>query len=278
MTFFPRRRPLLACAAAAMVLMLVPVAAQPPAEKIDYDAIYRIKDEGFARSKVMEIESWLTDVYGPRLTNSPNYRKAGDWAVKQLSEWGLANVKLEPWGPFGRSWSNDKFYAQALTPTPFPIIGYPKAWTSGTNGLISGEAILADIQSDEDYAKFKGKLRGKFVFITALREVLPSLTPLGHRYTETELTDLESETDSSFRGGRGGRAGGPGPQGGPGRQAGPGRQQFGGSSLAKRMQFFKDEGALAVIDASARGDGGTGSLVARKVSHGIQERTRDFLR
>ncbi len=257
MTFFPRRRPLLACAAAAMVLMLVPVAAQPPAEKIDYDAIYRIKDEGFARSKVMEIESWLTDVYGPRLTNSPNYRKAGDWAVKQLSEWGLANVKLEPWGPFGRGWSNDKFYAQALTPTPFPIIGYPKAWTSGTNGLISGEAILADIQSDEDYAKFKGKLRGKFVFITALREVLPSLTPLGHRYTETELTGLESETDSSFRGGRGGRAGGPGPQGGPGRQAGPGRQQFGGSSLAKRMQFFKDEGALAVIDASARGDGGT---------------------
>jgi len=240
-----------------MVLMLVPVAAQPPAEKIDYDAIYRIKDEGFARSKVMEIESWLTDVYGPRLTNSPNYRKAGDWAVKQLSEWGLANVKLEPWGPFGRGWSNDKLYAQALTPTPFPIIGYPKAWTSGTNGLISGEAILADIQSDEDYAKFKGKLRGKFVFITALREVLPSLTPLGHRYTETELTDLESETDSRGRGGRGGRAGGPGPQGGPGRQAGPGRQQFGGSSLAKRMQFFKDEGALAVIDASARGDGGT---------------------
>jgi carboxypeptidase Q len=257
MTFFPRRRPLLACAAAAMVLMLVPVAAQPPAEKIDYDAIYRIKDEGFARSKVMEIESWVTDVYGPRLTNSPNYRKAGDWAVKQLSEWGLANVKLEPWGPFGRGWSNDKLYAQALTPTPFPIIGYPKAWTSGTNGLISGEAILADIQSDEDYAKFKGKLRGKFVFITALREVLPSLTPLGHRYTETELTDLESETDSRGRGGRGGRADGPGPQGDPGRQAGPGRQQFGGSSLAKRMQFFKDEGALAVIDASARGDGGT---------------------
>jgi carboxypeptidase Q len=149
MMFASRHRPLPASVAAALVLTLVPVAAQPPAEKVDYDAIYRIKEEGFSRSKVMEIESWLTDVYGPRLTNSPNYRKAGDWAVKQMTEWGLSNVKLEPWGPFGRGWSNDKFYAQALTPTPFPIIGYPKAWTNGTNGLISGDAILVDVQTDE---------------------------------------------------------------------------------------------------------------------------------
>ena len=83
----------------------------------------------------MEIESWLTDVYGPRLTNSPNYRKAGDWAVKELTEFGLTNVKLEPWGPFGRGWSNDKFYFQALEPTAFPIIGYPKAGPTAPTDL-----------------------------------------------------------------------------------------------------------------------------------------------
>jgi carboxypeptidase Q len=249
-----RHRPVLAGSVIVLAVALTPVAAQQAADKVDYDAIYKIKDEGFARSRVMEIESWLTDVYGPRLTNSPNFRKAGDWAVKELTEFGLSNVKLEPWGPFGRGWSNDKFYAEALTPTPFPIIGYPKAWTNGTNGLISGEAVLVDIQTDEDYARYQGQLRGKIVFVTPLREVLPLLVAPGHRYTSEELADLESETDARGRGGRGGaRAGGPGRQGGPapaGRGGAP-------NPLARRLQFFKDEGALAIVDASVRGDGGT---------------------
>ena len=81
--------------------------------------------------------SWLTDVYGPRLTNSPGFRKAGEWAVKEMTLLGAANVKLEPWvtptGPFGRGWSNDKFYMQATTPGgSFPIIGMSTAWTAGT--------------------------------------------------------------------------------------------------------------------------------------------------
>jgi carboxypeptidase Q len=256
MSVLLRQRPLLVSSVLAAALMLVPVSAQQAPEKIDYDGIYKIKDEGFARSKVMEIESWLTDVYGPRLTNSPNYRKAGDWAVKQLTEWGIVNAKLEPWGPFGRGWSNDKFYVQALAPTRFPVIGYPKAWTNGTDGLISGEAIMADIQTDEDYAKFKGQLKGKFVFVTPMRDVAASFTPLGHRYTEQELADLQSETDVRARGGRGGaRAGAPGRQGGPGAPAVGGRGA-GQNPFARRLQFFKDEGALAIIDAG-RGDGGT---------------------
>ena len=64
-------------------------------EKLDLDAIYRIKDEGLQRSKVMEIESYLTDVYGPRLTGSPNIKEAGDWAMKTMKDWGLANVHEE---------------------------------------------------------------------------------------------------------------------------------------------------------------------------------------
>jgi len=250
-----RQRPVLAGSALAIVCTFAPLAAQQAADKIDYDAIYKIKEEGFSRSRVMELESWLTDVYGPRLTNSPNFRKAGDWAVKQLTEFGLANVKLEPWGPFGRGWSNDKFYAQALAPTPFPIIGYPKAWTNGTNGLISGEAVVVDIQSEEDFAKYQGKLRDKIVFITPVRDVLPLFTAPGHRYTTEELADLQTETDVRGRGGRGGaRAGGPGRQGGPGALAGG---RGGQNLLARRTQFFKDEGALAIVDASPRGDGGT---------------------
>ncbi len=263
MMFALRPRPLVATAALAATLAFAPLAAQQPQEKVDYDAIYKIKDEGFARSQVMTIMSWMTDVYGPRLTNSPGFRKSGEWAVKEMSSWGLANVKLEPWvtptGPFGRGWSNDKFYLQATTPGgSFPIIGMSTAWTPGTNGAVSGDAIIAIIETPEDLAKFKGQLKGKFVLTSAMREVAPLWTPPAQRYTDDQLAALQSETDSTPRGAGRGRAGGPA-AGGPGRAGGPpaaggrgGAQNF----AAQRTQFFKDEGVLGLISAG-RGDGGT---------------------
>src|SRR5436309_15733407 len=102
-------------AAALILAVVLPVAAQwSGTEKLDLDAIYRIKDEGLQRSKVMEIESYLTDVYGPRLTGSPNIKEAGDWAMKTMKDWGLANVHEETW-PFGRGWQNQRFTANAVT-------------------------------------------------------------------------------------------------------------------------------------------------------------------
>ena len=62
----------------AIALIAVPLAAQ---EKIDTAAINRIKIEERDRSQVMEISSWLTDVYGARLTGSPSAKAAGDWTV-----------------------------------------------------------------------------------------------------------------------------------------------------------------------------------------------------
>src|SRR5215218_7387859 len=126
----------LAVAAALSVLVGLPLAAQWPAtEKLDLDAIYRIKDEGLQRSKVMDIESYLTDVYGPRLTGSPNIKEAADWAQKTMQDWGLANVHVETW-PFGRGWHNQRFTANAVTRRAYPLIAYPKAWTPGTNGPV----------------------------------------------------------------------------------------------------------------------------------------------
>ena len=152
MRFTFRHRPVVAGTALVAALALTPIAAQQAQDKVDYEAIYKIKDEGFQRSQVMNIASWLTDVYGPRLTNSPGFRKAGEWAVKEMTSWGLANAKLEPWttanGPFGRGWSNDQFMMQATTPGgTFPIDGMSTAWTVGTNGLVKGEAAYAIIES-----------------------------------------------------------------------------------------------------------------------------------
>ena len=98
-----RSRRALAALALVATAAAVPLLGQSQ-EPVDLQAIFKIKDEGLQRSKVMEITSYLTDVYGPRLTGSPNIRKAGEWAIKEMQGWGLANTKLEPWGPFGRGW------------------------------------------------------------------------------------------------------------------------------------------------------------------------------
>jgi Zn-dependent M28 family amino/carboxypeptidase len=204
-------------------------------EKLDLDAIYRIKDEGLQRSKVMEIESYLTDVYGPRLTGSPNIREAADWAQKTMKEWGLQNVRLESF-PFGRGWQNQRFVAQALTPRAYPLIAYPKAWTPGTKGPVSGEAVMAVITTEKDFDTFRGKLRGKFVLATPLREVTPQFEAPGHRYTDAELADLARQPAAGRGRGRGNQA-----------DAGFAR---------RRNTFWMTEGVAAVLDAS-RGDGGT---------------------
>jgi hypothetical protein len=249
MLFALRRRPLAAAAAVALALTFAPLSAQQAPEKVDLDAIYKLKEEGFQRSQVMDILSWLTDVYGPRLTNAPGYRKAGDWAVGVMKKWGLANVKLEPF-PFGRGWSNDKFYAMATTPGgSFPIIGMSLAWTPGTSGPVSGEAVHAVIETEEDLGKFKGQLKGKFVLTAPMRDVPALWLPPAQRYTAEQLKALENETDATPRGGR---AGVPGRQGGPGGGRGAGSQGF----AQRRTQFYKDEGVLGLI-SPGRGDGGT---------------------
>jgi carboxypeptidase Q len=221
------------------VLVGLPLAADwPVTEKLDLDAVYRIKEEGLQRSKVMEIESYLTDVYGPRLTGSPNMKEAADWATRTMKEWGLANVHLESW-PFGRGWQNQSFTAMAVTPRAYPLIGYPKAWTPGTNGPVTGEAIIAVINEEKDFATFKGKLRGKFVLATPMREVPARFEALGHRYSDAELAELSKQPEGTGRGGRGGRGS-------------PAAQEF----QKKKTQFWIDEGVAALLDIS-RGDGGT---------------------
>jgi carboxypeptidase Q len=230
-----------ALSAVIAVLVALPLSAQwPMTEKLDLDAIYRIKEEGLQRSKVMEIESYLTDVYGPRLTGSPNMKEAADWAQKTMKDWGLANVHLESW-PFGRGWQNQLFVAMAMTPRAYPLIAYPKAWTPGTNGPVTGEAVIAVINEEKDFATFRGKLRGKFVLGTAMRDVPAHFEAPGRRYTEAELADLSKQPEASGRGGRGGRGG---------------NFQAVQDFNKKKTQFWIDEGIAALLDIS-RGDGGT---------------------
>ena len=209
-------------------------------DRADLDAVYRIKDEAFQRSKVMEITSYLTDVHGPRLTNSPNIKAAAKWAASQMKAWGLTNIEEEKWGPFGRGWSNEKVYIHAVAPQKFPIIGVPRAWTPGTNGLVRGDATMAVIATEKDVEQFRGKLQGKFVLISAAVPTPLSTTPLSTRYDDAGLEQLAQQ-----------------PPPNPGRRGGGPPAQNAQNLARLRTELLTNEGIAASLEPSRGVGGGT---------------------
>lgn len=228
-----------------MALILVLATMAVAQDKADLGVIWKIKDEGFNRSQVMETLSYLTDVYGPRLTGSPNMKAANEWTQKKLAEWGLESAHLESYS-FGRGWSLERFSAHMISPQYQPIIAFPKSWTPGTNGVVTGQAVVVEIKTEADLDKYKGKLSGAFVLSQPAREVEAIFTMLGKRYTDEELQDIAKAPDPGAR-----FTGRP-----PGMPAGipftPPNQQL----QRKILEFFLAEGVAVVVDPS-RGDGGT---------------------
>ena len=221
-----------------VAIAVVPIAAQMQQERVDLDAIFRIKDEGLNRSQVMTIMSYLTDVHGPRLTNSPQMKSAAEWARKKLLEWELVNAKFESY-PFGRGWSNEKMFASmTIDGHAYPLIAYPKAWTPGTTGLKSGEALLAVIQNDADIDKFRGKLAGKYVLTMAARNVPALFEAQAARLTDEQLI-ARGRLNVNPPGQRGG--------GGAGNNA---------AFNKKRTEFYLSEGIAGTVEAGT-GSGGT---------------------
>ncbi len=264
-------------AALAVVFLILPLRAT--SEIIDYGDLAKIKAEGMQRSQVMELASWLSDVYAPRLTGSPMMTKAAEWVVAKMKEWGLANAAIEPWpnrNGFERGWTNDKFYMSVTAPEPFPIPGTPNAWTPGTNGLVKGEAVLVTAVTAEDLAAFKGKLKGKWVLTVAAPDVPAYWTPISKRYTLDELAAMELQSAPGLEfgitppGGQRGapavptpapakpaaapaagqRAGQPAPAAQP--PAGP-RGGFGAAGV--RNDFFLAEGVIGTLTTAPRGHG-----------------------
>jgi hypothetical protein len=167
--------------------------AEPRPDAADLDAVYRIKDEGLQRSEVMDTAWYLTDVYGGRLTNSPGMRAAADWTVTRLNGWGLSNVQKATWGPFGRGWVNDRIAVSEVAPLSGSIPAFARAWTPGTSGQISGDVVLVVIDRDEDFKQWEGKLAGRIILTQNPPNVPALFSPLGRRYTEQELRDLDSQ-------------------------------------------------------------------------------------
>ncbi|HEX2272182.1 MAG TPA: M20/M25/M40 family metallo-hydrolase [Pyrinomonadaceae bacterium] len=220
----------------------VAVQQQSPATDPN-DPIQRIKDEGLKRSQVMQTLSYLSDVIGPRLTNSPGMKRANEWTRDQMTKWGLQNARLEPWGPFGRGWTLKKFSAQVSEPLAFPLIAYPKAWSPGTNGPITAEVVYVDARTEADLEKFKGKLNGKIVLTGLTREVPAHFEAQGTRLTEKDLLALADAPEPRPN------------QGGRNFLNNPNFRAIQQLNAAK-LRLFHQEGAAMLIDPS-RGDGGT---------------------
>ena len=101
-------------------------------ETVDMQMMQKIKDEEIHHSQIEMIAHNLTDVCGPRLTNSPGYKRALEWTTATFKSWGLQNAGPEAWGEFGKGWSTEESYIGMEKPYYQPIIGYPVAWTNGT--------------------------------------------------------------------------------------------------------------------------------------------------
>src|ERR1044071_3119144 len=216
---------------------------QSQQEKIDIEAIAKIKDEEMKHSQVMDILSYLTDVSGPRLTGSPNIRAAQEWAKGKLAGWGLQNAHLEPWGPFGRGWSLEGFAVNMIKPHYSPLIAYAKAWSPSTNGAMRGEVVYLNAKSADELEKYKGKLKGAIVLIEGQRAVKAHFDAEGRRMSDDDLLKL-ANADA--------------PKGGASRNRPEltAEQKAAAELLRKKWQMATSEGAGVVLEPG-RGDGGT---------------------
>lgn len=234
-----------------LVLCAVALAVAPAQEKVDLDALYHIKREALTNSSVMDHAFWLTDVHGPRLTGSTNLRKAAEWAVERLKGYGLSNARIETWGPFGRSWHNDRFSVHLIEPSYAPIAGFPLAWTPGTEGVVTGQPLHVVLRSEADLEKWKGKLKGRIVLTETPRNLEPYSRPLYSRHSEEDLNRIamlpEGLPPTFGPQGPGGRAGAAG---------GQNMQQI--MAFRKKISaFWREEGAAVLVQFGYRGDGGT---------------------
>jgi carboxypeptidase Q len=223
-------------------------------EKVDLETITKIRYEGFRNSKVMELASGLMDQIGPRLTGSPNMKRANEWTRDKLTEFGLVNAHLEPWSPFGRGWANEYVNVRMVSPDVAPLLAYAKAWTPGTNGVVRGQVVRVNIRTPQDLPKYKGKLAGKIVLFGDDPEVKPSVEPLFERYTDKTLADVAnyqvpSERDANrFR-----------------------EFQRRARFLRTLNKFFDEEKPLAVIDHSRGAIGGGTVFVQQGGSYKVGE-------
>jgi len=177
----------------SIILFFTPLFLIGQDEKVDLDMIKKIRDEEMNRSQVAMIAHYLTDVSGPRLTNSPGYRRAANWCVSEFKSWGLANAATEPWGEFGKGWEIEKCYVALSAPYYQSFIAYPFGWSAATNGLLSAPVIEVS-QDSTAVEKMGSELKGKIVMVIDTFTTLRSaFRPFARRFADSDLVNLKQQ-------------------------------------------------------------------------------------
>lgn len=210
----------------------------------------KIRKEGLENSNVMNFAFYLTDVAGPRLTNSPGYFRAANWAKNELTKMGLVNAAIEPWGDFGTGWEQTRCYVAMTTPYYAPMIAIPRAWTGSTpgNAIISSNVILIKAKdSAELYQQYSGKIKDMIVMFYSNDTLQPSFTADAARFTDAELEKMaNSKPDTARR--QAGRNVSP-------EQMAARRQQ---QALTRQLNgFYNKEKPALVLSMNGRGNDGT---------------------
>jgi len=231
-----------------LALCQIPVLFAFAQEMPDVSLINKIKQEVQQNSKVMDIAFHLTDVSGPRLTASPNFMNAANWAKTTLSGWGLVNANLEPWGEFGKGWQQERCYVAMTKPYYAPFIAIPRAWTGSTPGkkIIAANILLIKAKDSAELMQYTGRLKDKVVMLWVADTLKPSFESDAERLADTSLVKMAKAEPR--------QGGGQRPQ-----ISDQQRQQFATRQAFQRVltNLYNNEKPALVLSANTRGNDGT---------------------
>ena len=235
--------------ALSLVLLLVtlPILAQNGSG----DLLARIRTEATERSQIMKTMHMLTDVYGPRLTGSPNHKNAAEWSMKQMQAWGLSNAHLEPWDFGHPGWLNERLTAHIIAPVKDALVCEVLSWTPSTKGTVQAKAvqlILPERPTQEQlnafFSREKSRVRGRIVLASKHQIVPINLTPPAKRLDDNQVEQRYGPNPRPF------------PQPSPTPTPGPGPRPLTARQIDEQVdKFLKENGALVRVNDAAREHG-----------------------
>jgi hypothetical protein len=198
--------------AAVVVAVAMAVAPAPP-ETVDHETNAKIRKEAQEHSQILRTMHYLTDVYGPRLTGSPNHKAAAEWAVQQMTDWGLVNGRLEPWDFGHPGWLNERVAGYIVSPVRDSLVAEVLAWTPSTNGTVAADAVQIvppDRPTEPELAAWLAEtapqVKSRIVLVGAHTAVPVTLTKAPLRRDDEQVRrQYDPNAPEGARGGRGGR-------------------------------------------------------------------------
>ncbi|MGE0462209.1 MAG: M20/M25/M40 family metallo-hydrolase [Vicinamibacterales bacterium] len=235
------------------VVALLTASAPLAQEKIDRDIYWKIRREATDNSQLMKTLQVLTDVYGPRLTGSPNLKGASDWVVKEATAWGLKNAHLEPWDFGHPGWLNERLSVHVVSPVKDALVVEALAWTPGTNGPVTAQVApleLPERPTKDSLAAFldqhRARIKGRVVMVGAPQTVGVTIVPPAKRREDADVR-------AQFSG-----AGAPGGPFGPPQGPPPpvDKNILTANQVNEQLdQFLVDAGAVARVNDAGRDHG-----------------------